>query len=124
MENYTETNKVAEKSAENREAVYRSETLTMEELLQSPPVNNYMKRQIQLAADKFKLENPGVELTHPMMTDLVMKWAEDGSEYSPAFRELSKNPLFSEHIRFRGNYANITIEDVEFYIKNKRLPEA
>jgi len=93
----------------------------MRNLLDGPPSDNYMLRQIQLAVEKFSHEHPNDTLDKKLLDDVGMAWAD--SDYSKAWNKLVKHADFNAHPRFQGRFANVTLEDLEYFIKNDRLPE-
>lgn len=89
-------------------------------LLDGPPSNNYMHRQVQLAVEKFSLEHPSDTLSDQLIHDVMTTW--QASVYSTKWRELIKHNEFNDHPRFKGKLENVTLEDLEYFIKTNELP--
>ena len=91
-------------------------------LVQGPPVNQYMLRQIQLATEKYQRDHPeDVLFADPEVRNKIMEeWAS--SKYSPAFESIFKSPQFIDHTRFKGSLANVVLDDVASMVKDQRLP--
>ncbi|PIQ68665.1 MAG: hypothetical protein COV91_03020 [Candidatus Taylorbacteria bacterium CG11_big_fil_rev_8_21_14_0_20_46_11] len=85
------------------------------DLLDGPPSNNYVTRQIQLIIEKFVVEYPEDILDNKKLNELGLQWAE--SPLSNAFNKITEDPRFKSHPRFSGNVANITLENVQAYVK-------
>ena len=105
----------------NKEEIIASTDKKIVELLDGPPSDNYMRRQMQLVVEKHSIEHPDEKLSHDILGKIMMEWVD--SDWSKAFSAITKNEAFSNHPRFSGNVAHITFEDVQFWMKNKALPE-
>jgi len=97
------------------------------DILDSPPLNDYVRRQMQLAVERFGLEHPNDTIDHETLEQLMMAWSdkESPSHYSEAWKNLAYHPDFEKHPRFQGDYSKVTLEDLEAFIKNgsNDLPE-
>lgn len=85
------------------------------ELIDGPPSNNYNKRQVQLAVEKFRTEQPFTNLNHNVLGDILMAWGDSSEPDSDSkvFAAIAEHPDFKTHPKFRGSVANITLEDME-----------
>lgn len=96
------------------------------ELLDGPPINNYLKRQVQLAVEKFGVEHPNDTLDKLTLNDVMMSWGDKDSSpcYSRAWSNFVHHPEFKKHERFGGDYSKVTLEDLESFIKTngEKLP--
>ena len=97
------------------------------EILDGPPLNDYTKRQMQLAVEKFIALQPDVRLDSKTLDDVMLAWSDTGSleHYSEIWNKFVKHPGFKAHNRFQGSYANVTLEDLEAFGEKgcKELPE-
>ena len=73
----------------------------------------YNRCQMMLAMSKF-----GGEFDR---NEIMDHWAN--SNYSSAFDGIVRHPDFETHPRFRGDYAKITIEDLDEFKMTGNLPE-
>lgn len=90
-------------------------------ILYGTPSNDYNRRQIQLIFEKALKEKPDVIFDNDHLNNLGFEWAN--SKFSEAFSLIARDLNFKDHPRFQGNIANITLEDVEYAIQNKKIPE-
>jgi len=98
------------------------------EILDGPPINDYVKRQIQLAVERFGLEHPSDTLDRKTLNDVFMAWADlkSPTHYSDTWSEFVKHPDFKkESGRFNGDYSKVTLKDLETFKAGgcKELPE-
>ncbi len=105
----------------NKEEVASTTDKRIADLLDGPPSENYMRRQMQLAVEKHSVEHPEEPLDHDILSKIIMDWAE--SDWSRAFSAMTKQENFKTHARFAGNVANVTFEDVKIWFEKKILPE-
>ena len=90
------------------------------------PVNNSVRRQIQLAVEMYLESNPWDKgyLNREKVDSIVLNWAtEEGNRNSKSFREFCNHLEFKTHPRIGGNYANITVADFEYFRDTGELPE-
>ena len=94
-------------------------------IIDGPPINNYMKRQIQLAIEHFRRDNPGEMIDSHKRNKIMDEWHE--GTYSPGWRKLVQHADFKNHPRFQGDMAKVTLEDLETFLDRKntdgKLPE-
>ena len=101
----------------------------MKRVIESTPSDNYEFRQMQLIAEKCVHDNPGITfetLTRSNLEATAAKWADlekPDSSYSNAWRNLVKHPDFEKHSRFKNNYANVDLKDVEYFMETGKLPK-
>jgi len=91
------------------------------DILDGPPSDNYMKRQMQLAVEMSIEDDPDAILDHNALDLLMIDWAN--SDMSKGFSDVKKDPGFDVHPRLQGRTANITLDDVRYHLKNGGLPE-
>lgn len=80
------------------------------------------RQEFKLASELYKREN-GVEAENPDIA--LMYWAEDRKVYAEAFSALVKDPEFKNpDNKFNGKVSNVSLNDVEYFLENDKLPEA
>ena len=80
------------------------------ELIDGLPSSDYNKRQIQLAVEKFRIEQPCAHLDKATLNEILLAWAD--SSDSKRFSTIARSPEFKNHPKFQGDVANITLEDM------------
>ena len=95
------------------------------EVLDAPPINDYNKRQIQLAVEKFWIDHASDTLDQPTLENILMKWADTEAtpSYSKVWSGFVRSEEFAKHARFNGDFSKVELADLEYFIVNKRLPE-
>jgi hypothetical protein len=89
--------------------------------MDSGPINNYIERQIQLAAERFGPDHPHDTLDKELLDDTGMMWVD--KKYAENWSRFVKNPEFKTHPRFQGNYANVSLNDLEEFITTQKIPK-
>lgn len=86
------------------------------------PVNGYVERQIQFSVEWYIRKNPSEDISWTeRKLDLVMEaWSD--SIYSKVIGEIKTSPEFKTHARIQGNYANLTLDDLDYFSENQKLP--
>ncbi len=83
------------------------------ELIDGPPSNNYVKRQIQLAVEKFRTEKPWEHVDKAKLDEILHEWSsKEPNSDSRKFAAIVEHPNFKDHPKYRGDVANITLEDM------------
>jgi hypothetical protein len=90
------------------------------------PPRNEAEHQVRLAMELYTRDHPSAA-AHVGETRVDnaagFYWIKNG--FAEAFRKFVRHPDFREKKNFRlnGNYANITLSDVEYFLHNHELPE-
>ncbi|MDO8593972.1 MAG: hypothetical protein Q7R93_00455 [bacterium] len=87
---------------------------------------NAWEHQIVLAADLYVRNHPAVVVKvfdHKLKEEIMQYWTRSG--YGAVFRDLLKNPGFKEHPRFKNDPLQITLEDLDYFVRvqQKELPQ-
>lgn len=99
------------KTLESIESTSDNTDHRIRKLLDGPPSNNYMQRQIQLSIEKYIIQNPEHPLDHDTIEQIGMAWSN--SDDSKSFSKIARHADFKTHPKFLGSVANITLEDIE-----------
>jgi hypothetical protein len=85
-----------------------------QKIINGPPSSDYTLRQTQLAVEKFHIEKPFEHLDREKLEEILMTWgdAEDPNSDSRKFAAIARHVNFNNHPKFKGNVANITVEDM------------
>ena len=89
------------------------------------PVNDYVKRQIQIAIGMYLEERPFDKgyLNKIEIDRIILDWAdEEEQRNSKAFRNFCNDSKFKTNPRLAGNYANITVEDFKHFLETGEMP--
>lgn len=86
---------------------------------------NRQQQQVILAIELFKKNNPNADMSsHEVRNETMFEWSKGGdASYSAAYRGVENHPDFSNHPRLKGLSTNITLEDVDYFLREKKLKD-